>query len=153
MNTRTKARTTISMRSNRHRRIGANEPEPNTAAGTRRTHAGLTQAAGWHNRKLCHVISSKLTSYGAKVNIVITQASNTPPTLYELPHELRGVRVCLRPDAVGDGVAVQEAIEESRDHLRPWMAWTDSRRTVQECETYVRQALARWITQEDITVG
>ena len=52
---------------------------------------------------------------------------------YELPHELRGVRVCLRPYAVGDGIAMQEAIEESRDHLRPWMAWTDSRRTVQEC--------------------
>ena len=83
----------------------------------------------------------------------MTQASDTPPTLYELPHELRGVRVCLRPYAVGDGVAVQEAIEESHNHLRPWMAWTDSRRTVQECETYVRQALARWLTQEDVTVG
>lgn len=83
----------------------------------------------------------------------MTQASDMPPTLYELPHELRGVRVCLRPYAVGDGVAVQEAIEESRDQLRPWMAWTDSRRTVQACEAYVRQALARWLTQEDVTVG
>lgn len=83
----------------------------------------------------------------------MTQASDMPPTLYELPHELRGVRVCLRPYAVGDGVAVQEAIEESHDHLRPWMAWTDSRRTVQACEAYVRQALARWLTQEDVTVG
>jgi len=83
----------------------------------------------------------------------MTQASDTPPTLYELPHEFRGARVCLRPYAVGDGVAVQEAIEESRDHLRPCMAWTDSRRTVQECETYVRQALAKWLTQENVTVG
>lgn len=48
---------------------------------------------------------------------------------------------------------MQEAIEESHDHLRPWMAWTDSRRTVQACEAYVRQALARWLTQEDVTVG
>ena len=83
----------------------------------------------------------------------MTQASDTHPILYELPSELRGVRVCLRPYAVSDGVVVQEAIEESRDHLRPWMAWVDSRRTVQECETYVRQALAKWITQEDVTVG
>lgn len=83
----------------------------------------------------------------------MNQVSDTPPTLHELPHQLRGTRVCLRPYAVGDGVAVQEAIEESRDHLRPWMAWTDSRSTVQECETYVRQALARWLTQEDVTVG
>ena len=66
----------------------------------------------------------------------MTQAGDRPPTLHELPHELRGVRVCLRPYAAGDGAAVQEAIEESRDHLRPWMAWTDSRRTVQECEIY-----------------
>ena len=83
----------------------------------------------------------------------MTLASNTQPTLYDLPHELRGTRVCLRPYAVGDGVVVQQAIEESRDLLRPWMAWTDSRRTVQECEIYVRKALAKWITQEDVTVG
>ncbi len=49
----------------------------------------------------------------------MTQTSDRHSTLYELPHELRGVRVCLRPYAVGDGVAVQQAIEESRDHLRP----------------------------------
>jgi hypothetical protein len=83
----------------------------------------------------------------------MTQASGASPTLYDLPHELRGARVCLRPYAVGDGVAVQKAIEESRDHLRSWMRWTDSRSSVQACETYVRQALAKWITQEDVTVG
>jgi RimJ/RimL family protein N-acetyltransferase len=83
----------------------------------------------------------------------MTQASDRPPNLYELLHELRGIRVCLRPYAVGDGVVVQEAIEESRDHLRPWMAWTDSRRTVQECKAYIRQALGQWLTQEDVTVG
>lgn len=83
----------------------------------------------------------------------MTQISDPLPTLYVLPPQLRGARVCLRPYAVGDGVVVQEAIEESRDHLRPWMAWTDSRRTVQECENYVRQALARWLTQEDVTPG
>lgn len=54
----------------------------------------------------------------------MTQASEGPPKFYELPHELRGARVCLRPYAIGDGVVVQEAIEESRDHLRPWMART-----------------------------
>ena len=87
-------------------------------------------------------------------NFVMTQASGTkPPASYELPYELRGKRVCLHPYAVGDGAAVQQAIEESRDLLRPWMAWTDSRRTVQACETYVRQALAKWLTQEEITVG
>lgn len=83
----------------------------------------------------------------------MNQTSGTPPILYELPNELRGVRVCLRPYAIEDGVVMQEAIEESLDDLRPWMAWTDSRRTVQDCETYIRQALARWLTREDVTVG
>lgn len=83
----------------------------------------------------------------------MTQTSDTPLILHKLPPELRGVRVYLRPYAVGDGIPVQEAIEESRDHLRPWMAWTDSRNTVQACEIYVRQALAKWLTQEDVTVG
>lgn len=83
----------------------------------------------------------------------MTQASNRPPVIYNLPHELRGRRVCLHPYAPGDGAVVQEAIAESRDHLRPWMGWTDSRSTVQACEAYVRQALAKWITQEDVTIG
>lgn len=83
----------------------------------------------------------------------MNQANDKHPTLHDLPDELRGVRVYLRPYAVGDGVVLQEAIEESRDQLRPWMAWTDSRSTAQECEAYVRQALAKWLTQEDITIG
>ena len=83
----------------------------------------------------------------------MTQASSRQSTLYDLPQELRGERVCVRPYALGDGVVVQAAIEESRDQLRPWMEWTDSRSTVQACEAYVRQALAKWITQEDVTVG
>ncbi len=83
----------------------------------------------------------------------MTQASGKPPIHDQLPDELHGERVCLRPYSVGDGAVVYEAIAESRDHLRPWMEWTDSRSTVQACETYVRQALERWITQEDVTLG
>jgi ribosomal-protein-serine acetyltransferase len=93
------------------------------------------------------------TLFESTKTMMMAQTNDSPPTRYELPRELRGERVCLRPYAAGDGAVVHEAIEESRDHLRPWMEWTDSRRTVQDCETYVRQALARWITLEDVTLG
>ena len=83
----------------------------------------------------------------------MTRVAGTRLPFFELPHELRGIRVYLRPYALGDGRVVQEAIAESRDHLRPWMAWVDSRSTVQDCETYVRNALARWLTCEDFTFG
>src|SRR5829696_1048509 len=50
------------------------------------------------------------------------------PTLIDLPSELRGSRVLLRPYRGVDAEQVFAAIDESRDHLRPWVTWVDNNR-------------------------
>ena len=75
------------------------------------------------------------------------------PILCELPQEMVGQRVIVRPYRAGDGPALWEAIEESRAHLRPWMPWTDSHTTPADSEAYARRSAARWQLREDLSVG
>ena len=80
-------------------------------------------------------------------------AALPPPLLRELPQEMVGQRVLVRPYRVGDGPALWEAIEESRTHLRPWMPWTDSHTVPADSEMYARRSAARWLLREDLSVG
>src|SRR5579859_6957453 len=85
----------------------------------------------------------------------ITVATNEamPPILRDLPDELYGERVLLRPFRAGDGQALWEATEESRDHIRPWLPWGDDTRAPSDSEAYARRALARWVSREDLPLG
>jgi len=75
------------------------------------------------------------------------------PILLDLPEELRGPRVLLRPYRAGDGAAIWEAIEESRTHLAPWMPWLSDQRCREDSEVFARRALARWHLREDLILG
>src|SRR5579864_2978456 len=75
------------------------------------------------------------------------------PILRELPAELRGERVLLRPFRPGDGAALWEACDESREHLRPWLPWIDETRAPGDSESYARRAQARWLLREDLPLG
>lgn len=77
----------------------------------------------------------------------------SPPILHDLPDELCGPRVRLRPYRPGDGAAVFEAVAESRDSLRPWMPWADGHQSVDDSEAFARRAQAQWLTREDLPVG
>lgn len=59
----------------------------------------------------------------------------------------------LRPFRPGDGAALWEATEESREHIRPWLPWGEDTRTPADSESYARRACARWITREDLPLG
>ncbi len=61
-----------------------------------------------------------------------------PPELIDLP----SVAAVLRRHRLDDLDAVQEAIEESRDHLRPWMFWADQTR--RDTATFLRNAMEQW---------
>lgn len=76
-----------------------------------------------------------------------------PPILQELPEELLGRRVRLRPYRAGDGEALWSAIQESREHLAPWMPWVGEHRTVADSEAFVRRMQAHWILREALVVG
>lgn len=80
-------------------------------------------------------------------------SSTPPPILRDLPDELLGPRVCVRPYRSGDGPALWEAVDESREHLRPWMPWVDKHQTVSDSEEVARRLHAQWILREDLTVG
>ncbi len=76
-----------------------------------------------------------------------------PPILQELPDELLGERVRVRPYYAGDGAALWEAVEESREHILPWLPWGDTHKSPEDSEAYVRKCQARWLLREDLPLG
>lgn len=75
------------------------------------------------------------------------------PILRDLPTELIGERVIVRPYRPGDGQAVWEAVEESREHILPWLPWGDTHRSPSDSEAFVRRSYARWLTREDLSLS
>ena len=74
-------------------------------------------------------------------------------TLIPLFDELRGERVIVRPYRESDAQALQEAVAESRDHLRPWMPFADEHQSVEESRDWIIHQIARWLTREGMNVG
>lgn len=69
-------------------------------------------------------------------------------TLQPLPDELAGEHVVLRPFQVGDGQALYEAVEESREHIRPWLPFADE--TLEEASDWVIRQHAAWLLRETL---
>jgi ribosomal-protein-serine acetyltransferase len=75
------------------------------------------------------------------------------PDQPEIPAELRGPRVLLRPLSLRDARAVWEAIEESRAHLSPWLPWVHTVRSLDDERTVIGRLRARWKLRQGLTVG
>jgi ribosomal-protein-serine acetyltransferase len=80
-------------------------------------------------------------------------SSPTYHTLNPLFEELRGERVLVRPYRESDAQALFEAMNESRDHLRPWMPFADEHQTVDESRHWIIQQMANWILRDDLILG
>jgi RimJ/RimL family protein N-acetyltransferase len=80
-------------------------------------------------------------------------SSPVVPTLIDLPSELRGPRVLLRPYRQDDAEHVFAAIDESRDHLRPWVTWVDDNRTVDDVRDYCIRSQASWLLRTELALG
>jgi RimJ/RimL family protein N-acetyltransferase len=80
-------------------------------------------------------------------------SSPVVPTLIDLPSELRGSRVVLRPYGGDDAEHVFAAIDESRDHLRPWVTWVDNNRTVDDVRDYCIRSQASWLLRTALALG
>ncbi len=76
-----------------------------------------------------------------------------PVILVEIPIELHGPRVLLRPFRLEDAPAVWEAVEESRAHLAPWLPWVEGTRSLDDERVSMIRMRARWMLREDLTVG
>jgi ribosomal-protein-serine acetyltransferase len=75
------------------------------------------------------------------------------PTLIDLPPEMRGTRILLRPYRADDAGVLFEAIDESRDHLRPWVTWVDKNRTVDDARDYCIRCQANWLLRTELPLG
>ncbi|HEX9412522.1 MAG TPA: GNAT family N-acetyltransferase [Ktedonobacterales bacterium] len=71
-------------------------------------------------------------------------------TLIHLADELRGERVLLRPYRADDAPALWQAIDASRDHIRPWLPFADRHRTVDETRDWISHRMAAWLLREDL---
>lgn len=70
-------------------------------------------------------------------------------TLIPLFEELRGERVIVRPYRVEDAEALKEAVEESRDHLRPWLPFADAHQSIEESRDFIIRSMAQWLLREN----
>lgn len=73
--------------------------------------------------------------------------------LREVPEQLVGPRVVARRYTDADAAPLHEAIQESIEHLRPWMPWYDKHQSHEDTLEYVRRTQARWITREELGMG
>jgi RimJ/RimL family protein N-acetyltransferase len=73
--------------------------------------------------------------------------------LIDLPDELLGERVLVRPYSAGDGAALWDAVEESREHILPWLPWGDTHNAPADSEAFVRRQHAKWVSREDLALG
>lgn len=79
--------------------------------------------------------------------------ADTHPILIDLPDQLVGERVIVRPWAESDGMELWEAVDSSRDHLEPWMPWVDRYRNPDNAVEYTRRKGAQWLLREDLAVA
>jgi RimJ/RimL family protein N-acetyltransferase len=75
------------------------------------------------------------------------------PLLIELPDELVGPRVVVRPYAETDAQALWEAVDESREHLGKWMPWATEYTSPDVPRALVRRFRAQWLLRENLVVG
>ena len=76
------------------------------------------------------------------------QEKSTNPILIPLFEGLRGERVIVRPYREEDAPALQEAVAESREHIRPWMIFADDHQTVDESRIWISEQRAKWILRQ-----
>lgn len=75
------------------------------------------------------------------------------PTLRPMAEVLQGERVLMRRYARGDAPALQEAIVESREQLRPWESFGDAFQTLAETEDWIIRRTASWLLRERFAWG
>ena len=72
------------------------------------------------------------------------------PILLDFPDQFETERLIIRAPKPGDGQAVNAAVIESLEHLKPWMPWAQTTPTPAESEELVRRGAVRWQLREDL---
>jgi RimJ/RimL family protein N-acetyltransferase len=72
------------------------------------------------------------------------------PLLIDLPEQLETERLIIRWPRPGAGAAMNAAIRESIEELRPWMEWAQAIPTLEESEAYARAAWSKVIARTEL---
>jgi RimJ/RimL family protein N-acetyltransferase len=75
------------------------------------------------------------------------------PLLIDIPEELVGENVIVRPYRIGDAQAFYDAIDESREHLAHMMSWAQEWTSISDADLSVRRAMSKWISRQDLIQG
>src|SRR5688572_28614389 len=75
------------------------------------------------------------------------------PKTFLAPLEYQTGELTLRVYRPGDGAALSKAVEESYEHLKPWMPWATEHQPVEESEAKIRGFAARYLLNEDYCMG
>jgi ribosomal-protein-serine acetyltransferase len=75
------------------------------------------------------------------------------PTLIPLFEELHSERLVVRPYHERDAQQLNEAVAESRDHIRPWLPFADAHQTFEETRDWIINQEAAWLTRRDLVLG
>ena len=74
------------------------------------------------------------------------------PLLLDVPERLETERLVLRCPRPGDGPAVNVAVCESLEGLRPWMPWAKAAPSIDDSEAYCRRMHAKFLLREDLVL-
>ncbi|TLS37211.1 GNAT family N-acetyltransferase [Pseudalkalibacillus caeni] len=73
------------------------------------------------------------------------------PILLNIPTELTTDRLLLRVPEPGDGPEVNEVSNKSLPQLRPWLKFAQKVQSIDETETFLREAKAEFIMRKSLT--
>lgn len=74
-------------------------------------------------------------------------------TLIPLFDALQGARVLVRAYRPEDAEALREAVDESREHVRPWLPFADDHQSIEESRAWIIQGMAKWLLREDLILS
>jgi RimJ/RimL family protein N-acetyltransferase len=74
-------------------------------------------------------------------------------TSFHAPESFTTPHFTIRRYALDDGAALQEAVNESFNHLKPWMPWATANQTLEKSEANCRRFLANYLLNQDFTMG
>lgn len=72
------------------------------------------------------------------------------PILLDFPSEFETERLIIRSPRPGDGKAVYQAIQASKEELKQWLPFAQKDQTEEEAEINIREAYINFIKREDL---
>lgn len=70
--------------------------------------------------------------------------------MLSIPESFESERLLIRAPHWGDGLAVNGAVKESIEELRPWMPWANTIPTVEESEASIRRSRLEFLERTDL---